>query len=278
MRGLNEHFLVALFFNFVLIGALVGSVLLSTLYFGLGTWLVYVFAALIAVSWILARHANEPFTKSAEAMKHLVRESLHELNMPLSTIDANISMLKKSITQEKNLKRLERINSASLMLRERYEEVEYTLKAEFDNIEKENFYLDELILNRIERYKELFDGYIFIHKLSSLEVSADKRGFSRVIDNLLSNAVKYSPKNSEIIVKLENFKLTIRDNGIGMDEVELLHLYERYYQVDNKKDGMGIGLSLVKKYCDKAKIIISIDSKKNHGTTVNLKLEHIKVE
>jgi len=276
MREFNEHFLTALFFNFVLIGTLVGGVLLSILYFGLGTWLFFVFAAILGVSLLLARHANEPLTKSAQAMKNLVRDNLHELNMPLSSIDANISMLNKSITDQKNLKRLERINTASLMLRERYEEVEYTLKAEFDNIEKENFLLDELLMNQIERYKELFDGYIFNYNLMPITINADKRGFSRVIDNLLSNAVKYSPKNSNILVTLDNEKLSISDNGIGMDEFELLHLYERYYQADNKKTGMGIGLSLVKRYCDKEKIAISIDSKKNQGTIVSLKLARVK--
>ena len=276
MREFNEHFLTALFFNFVLIGALIGGVLLSILYFGLGTWLFFVFAATLGVSWLLARHANEPLTKSAQAMKDLVRDNLHELNMPLSSIDANISMLNKSITDQKNLKRLERINTASLMLRERYEEVEYTLKAEFDNIEKEYFSLDELLMRQIERYKELFDGYIFNYSLVPITINADKRGFSRVIDNLLSNAVKYSHKNSEILVTLKNDKLSISDSGIGMDEFELLHLYERYYQADNKKIGMGIGLSLVKRYCDKEKIAISIDSKKNQGTVVSLKLEHVK--
>jgi len=276
MRELNEHFLTALFFNFVLIGALVGGVLFSTLYFGLGLWLFFVFGAIFVVSWLLARHANEPLTKSAQAIKELVRDNLHELNMPLSSIDANISMLKKSIVEQKSLKRLDRINTASLMLRERYEEVEYTLKAEFDTIEKEEFSLDELLINQIERYKELFDGYVFNYNLVPTTVNADKRGFSRVIDNLLSNAVKYSPKNSKILITLENGKLSISDNGIGMDELELLHLYERYYQADNKKTGMGIGLSLVKRYCDKEKIVISIDSKKNLGTVINLKLAHIK--
>jgi len=276
MREFNEHFLTALFFNFVLIGALVGGVLLSILYFGLGAWLFFVFAAILGVSWLLARHANEPLTKSAQAMKDLVRDNLHELNMPLSSIDANISMLNKNITDKKNLKRLDRINTASLMLRERYEEVEYTLKAEFDNIEKENFSINELLMRQIERYNELFDGYIFNYNLIPIIINADKRGFSRVIDNLLSNAVKYSPKNSEILVTLDNEKLSISDSGIGMDEFELLHLYERYYQADNKKTGMGIGLSLVKRYCDKEKIAISIDSKKNQGTVVSLKLAHVK--
>jgi len=276
MKEFNEHFLTALFFNFVLIGALVGGVLLSITYFGLGTWLFFVFAALLGVSWILARHANEPLSQSAKVMKQLVRDNLHELNMPLSSIDANLAMLKKSISVPKNLKRLDRINTASLMLRERYEEVEYTLKAEFDRVEKEEFLLDALLMKQIERYKELFDGYTFKYSLAPLMVNADKRGFSRVVDNLLSNAVKYSPKQSEIMVTLDSEKLSIADNGIGMDEFDLLHLYERYYQSDNNKTGMGIGLSLVKRYCDKEKIVISIDSKKNQGTTVNLKLGHIK--
>jgi len=275
MKKTNNHFAEVLFFNFVLIGSLISGILLSTFYFGLDVWLVFVFVAIIAVSWILARHANEPLSKSSEIITKLLRESIHELNMPLSTIEANIAMLKKNVKDEKNLKRLERIHLASMMLQERYEEVEYTLKAEFATIEKEDFYLDELIVEKIKRYEELFEGYKFVIVLEKLQVYADRRGFLRVIDNLLSNAVKYSKKGALISVKLKDKKFYVKDEGIGMDEVELLQIYDRYFQADAQSGGMGLGLSLVKSYCDKHKISINIESKKSVGTTVVLSLDHL---
>ena len=273
---LDEYLLNALFFNFIIIGTLLGISLISISYFNLATWLIFVFTALIGTSWLLAHNANEPFAKSTKSIQHLLRENLHELNMPLSTIEANVSMLKKSIKDEKDIKRLDRIELASSILQEKYEEVEYGLKAEFGNIENERFCVAKLAQERIDRFKKLFEKYSFKTSLQTLIIYADKRGFAKVIDNLLSNAIKYSSKNSTISVKTEDSKLIISDNGTGMDEFELLNIYKRYYQADVKKDGMGLGLTLVKEYCDRAKITIHISSKKGSGTTVMLNLENVK--
>jgi len=69
----------------------------------------------------------------------------------------------------------------------------------------------------------------------------------------------------------------IIDEGIGMDETQLLRVYERYYQSDNKQEGEGIGLALVKAYCDDEGIEIQIQSEKGIGTSVSLNLEKVHV-
>jgi two-component system, OmpR family, sensor kinase len=50
-------------------------------------------------------------------------------------------------------------------------------------------------------------------------------------------------------------------NGIGMDEITLMHIYDRYYQNDSTMPGYGIGLNLVKRYCDRYGITLHIASK-----------------
>ncbi len=67
----------------------------------------------------------------------------------------------------------------------------------------------------------------------------------------------------------------IRDEGIGMDENEILRVYERYYQSDRQVRGEGIGLALVKRYCDDERIALRIVSKKGEGTSVHLGLKRI---
>jgi signal transduction histidine kinase len=61
-----------------------------------------------------------------------------------------------------------------------------------------------------------------------------------------------------------------------MDEVELLRVFERYYQSSQNNRGEGIGLAIVKEYCDKSNISIDIQSKPNKGTTVILDLGTLK--
>ena len=229
---------------------------------------------LLAAGWgyVISTHLLAPKVQLDESLSQLSSEILHELNIPLSTIQANSSMLKKRLQDEKNLQRLARIESSSLRLERLYKELVYSIKKEIHPVEKELFSLKKLLHERIE-VLEAFGRNRFDLKMEECLLKADKIGFEKMIDNLLMNAMKYSPKNSPVTISLQNDLLTITDRGIGMDETQLLRVYERYYQGDSKKEGEGIGLALVKAYCDEENIDIQIQSQKNSGTTIFLDLK-----
>jgi len=69
--------------------------------------------------------------------------------------------------------------------------------------------------------------------------------------------------------------LSIKDYGMGMNEVDLKNVYNRYYQSQNSNKGEGIGLALVRAYCLDEKIKINIESKVGKGTSVSLDLSEI---
>ncbi len=207
---------------------------------------------------------------------HLSKEILHELNIPLSTIDANATMLKKTHSDEKSQRRLNRISSASARLKRLYDELVYTINKEIHIVEKEHFSLALLIEERVEVLRG-FNRNIFELTLSDKELFADKIGFEQMIDNLLNNAMKYSDKTSPIKILTEENSLLIQDQGIGMSEEDLVRIFERYYQTDTSHKGEGIGLALVKAYCDESRIGIVILSEQDKGTTVKLDLKHIIV-
>jgi len=207
-------------------------------------------------------------------LSQLSSEILHELNIPLSTIKANITLLEKRMQDEKSLKRLKRIEDSSKRLERLYAELVYSIKKEIHPVQKESFSLLTLLEERIEVF-ESFERNRFYLKVDESTLYADKIGFEKIIENLLMNAMKYSSKDAPITITLENAVLSIRDEGIGMDETELLKVYERYYQVNTHKEGKGIGLALVKAYCDNEKIDIQIESEKNVGTAITLNLTNI---
>ena len=89
--------------------------------------------------------------------------------------------------------------------------------------------------------------------------------------------MKYSSKEAPIEIVLHPPLLKIADSGIGMDEGQIVKIYEKYYQEDSKKEGQGIGLALVKAYCDRENIAIQIESRKGEGTSVVLDLREIAV-
>jgi len=235
-----------------------------------------VLVLILAVGWgyIIATHLLAPKAELDENLSQLSSEIMHELNIPLSTIKANTALLKKRDIDEKTLKRLERIEASSQRLERLYKELVYSINKEINPVKKEQFSLKKLLQERMEVF-EAFERNNFSLILNDIQIEADKIGFEKTVDNLLVNAMKYSDKTSPIKMTLKHNILCITDEGIGMDETELLKVYERYYQTDSKLKGDGIGLALVKAYCDDEGIAIDIKSKKGQGTSVFLNLNKL---
>lgn len=237
-----------------------------------------VLVLLVAMGWgyVLTTLIFAPSKKMENTLITLTNEIIHELNIPLSTIKANTTLLKKNTEDEKTLKRLERIDDASLRLQRLYDELVYTLSKEIHEIEKETFDIQHTIEERVSFFKEQGRNDFEV-LVKPYAVIADKIGFEQMVDNIISNAMKYSEKTSLISIALHDDVLTVEDKGVGMSASELLRVHERYFQGDEKTTGKGIGLSLVKAYCDSENIAIQIQSEKNVGTQILLNLSKVHV-
>ena len=212
-----------------------------------------------------------------ENVLHLTQEIIHELNIPISTIQANASLIRRQVKEdEKLLKRLSRIEDASKRLEGLYEELYYSIKKEIKTVEREKVDVVALVEERVSIMKQLHRNP-FELRLEPCFIVVDKIGFEKMLENILTNAMKYSSKESLISVQLKKNILLIKDKGIGMDEVEQLNIYKRYFQLNKKSQGKGIGLALVQAYCHDEKIEIEIASKKEQGTEVKLNLNAISV-
>jgi len=219
------------------------------------------------------------YKESKKRVKDLIDETLHELNTPIATIEANISLLQNSISNEKDLKRLNRIKMASNNLLNLYNENEALLKSEIELFEKEEFFIDEMIKISVDNFKEMIEK-----KDLKIELNLEKRSvytnryhFKKVIENLISNAIKYNRFGGWVVISLKNNTLTISDSGVGIDTKNLFIIYEKSYQENPSTKGFGLGLTIVKRYCDKERITIKIDTKKDIGTSIILDISKILV-
>jgi len=237
---------------------------------------IVVLSLVILSAVFISKLAIDPLEEYVKNLQTLSKETLHELNLPISTITTNTQMLQKSLNDSKSLKRVARIENACKMLQQRYNELDYLIKMQTKQVIKEKFFLDELIQNRIEFLEKIYPHIDFHIVLTKNELFMDKIGLAKVIDNLVDNGIKYSQDSNSIDIILKNNILLIRDYGIGMDEVELLGIFDNYYQVNKDMQGFGIGLTMVKRFCDENDIELTFDSSPNQGTTVKLKFKQIQ--
>ncbi|MDZ7819603.1 MAG: HAMP domain-containing sensor histidine kinase [Aliarcobacter sp.] len=217
----------------------------------------------------------KPLFKSDEKLQQSIKETIHELNIPVSTIKMNAQLLEKTISDEKSLKRLDRINQASNNLLKLYENMEYDIKKQIDKIEKQEFYLDEIIANSCEKFDDIKKHTIITTNVPNIKLFTDLNGFEKTIDNLISNAIKHNIKDNPLVnIEYKNGILSVFNTGEKIDTKNLFIVFDRYFQEDSSKDGFGLGLAMVKEFCDKNKITINIDTFEN-GNRFNLNLKNI---
>jgi signal transduction histidine kinase len=217
----------------------------------------------------------DPFLESEARLKEMVEETLHELNTPIATIEANLSMLKRSIDDPKAKKRLERIGEAAKNLTKLYESIEYEIKENIEHIEKEQFGLREAAAESIGKFEEIRGDIAIENNIEERLLYTDRNGFIRMLDNLLSNAIKYNRPGGFVKLYSEGDHLYIEDSGIGIDPKNLFIVYEKSFQENPTTVGYGLGLSIVKNFCDREKITIKIDTEKGKGTKIALGLSSI---
>ncbi|PHN05471.1 hybrid sensor histidine kinase/response regulator transcription factor [Flavilitoribacter nigricans] len=121
--------------------------------------------------------------------------------------------------------------------------------------------------------------YLFDYRLDKdLNILLDQTKFSHVFNNFLANAIKYTPEAGRIIVALYEKKntdpgrlvLEVQDNGIGIRKKDVPHLFNRFYQADqreNKAGGSGIGLALSKEVAEAMGADIRVESEWREGST-----------
>ncbi|MDD5052490.1 MAG: HAMP domain-containing sensor histidine kinase [Sulfuricurvum sp.] len=262
-------------------GILIAGIYVVHQILGVQQWGIIAFVSLIITliaGGILAKIAIAPLREHFDHLERFSKETLHELNLPINTITANVQMLRKTHNDEKSLKRLERIEMASEMLQERYNELDYLIKKQTEREKIENFDLSEVIEDRLKFLRALYPSTVWEITIEPCYVQLDRIGLGKVIDNLVENGVKYSSQNSQITISLYNHALTICDQGIGMDEITLMRIYDRYYQNDSAMAGYGIGLNLVKRYCDRHHINLHVSSQVGKGTCIKLEFKKGEID
>ncbi|MCC8049005.1 MAG: ATP-binding protein [Oscillospiraceae bacterium] len=112
------------------------------------------------------------------------------------------------------------------------------------------------------------------------KICGDRQRIEQVMINMISNAIKYTRSGGRIRLTAgcENNEVwfTVRDNGIGIPEEDVPHIFERFYRVDKARSresgGTGLGLSIAHEIVERHNGRIDVKSRSGHGTTMTVTL------
>ena len=151
-------------------------------------------------------------------------------------------------------------------------------------MKKEVVSLDKMLTGLVDMFKlEAENEDIELNYIRSTDIPqiyADKDQIERAVRNIISNAIKYGVKGGYVNIYAgsiyNEIYIKVVDNGKGMTEEELSHVFERFYRADTartrEKGGTGLGLSIAKEIIENHGGSITIESKFGEYTKVTIHL------
>ena len=229
------------------------------------------------------KEQNEKILEADKIKNEFLANVSHELRTPLNSILGFSDILSTELYGNLNEKQAEYINdikvSATHLLGMINEILDMSkIEANAMKIVKSVFWIsravDEVsnILHPLAQKKNI---KIIKNMPVDFEVFADYQKIQQILYNLVSNAIKYSPENDEVEISIstddEIYKITVHDNGIGIDKKYHGKIFAKFVQLDSaytkKESSTGLGLTITKELVELHGGKISVISEINNGST-----------
>lgn len=208
----------------------------------------------------------------------------HEFKTPINAIEGYATLLQghDSISPEEQAAYVEKILFNTRRLSNLVGNILLLSKVDNQSIQPQmgSFRLDEQIRQSIVGLEAEWDAknIEFDVELDTVEYTGNEALLIHVWNNLISNAIKFNPDGGWIGIRLnaENNRavFTIDDNGPGIDNDALRHIFDRFYQCDSshKQEGNGLGLALVKRITALHKGTVFAENRPEGGTRFTVTL------
>jgi len=245
------------------------------------------------LSWVEKnREEIDKLRHQEEFRREFLGNLSHELKTPIFSIQGYILTLLEGGLEDENINRLflERASKGVDRMTGIIEDLDMITK-----IESEKLKLNTAVVNIVELAKEISESLEFKAQKRNVTLSLDwKRAGSQeinvlcdedkigqVLTNLINNSINYGVEGGNTEVRFfdleDNILIEVSDDGIGIAEVQLPRLFERFYRVDKSRSrnegGSGLGLAIVKHIVEAHGQTINVRSTVGQGSTFSFTLK-----
>lgn len=208
--------------------------------------------------------------------RQFISDASHELRTPIATIRGNLKLIERRGKQHPEIipESLGFIDQESLRMQHLIENLLHLSRADRAEISLHPIDIDTLAQSVITHYQPLVNQPITYTGLSTPAMAlADTDMLHQVLTALLDNAHKYGDPDQPIEVTVsqqdQHVILSVADHGPGISATDRLHIFERFYRVDesrsNKIEGSGLGLAIVSQLVHLNKGTITVTDNQPHG-------------
>jgi len=224
--------------------------------------LILIAFLIVIVAWILSKVFMRPVQERVTQIERFINDVTHELNTPITSLSmATDQALKQG---ECTAKTLNNISISTKQLYDIYRSLTYLNFSDKNDL-SEPLDLKTTLEKSVAYYRPLAEI-----KRIKFHVDLEKTIFNipeaqatLLFGNLIGNAIKYSSPGSTITLTLKADRLTIKDEGIGIEEHKQKEIFDKFKRGTAYSGGFGVGLSIVKSICDTYDIRITLRSAVN---------------
>lgn len=227
---------------------------------------------------VLAREFNSMMEKLGEnynKQEQFVANAAHELKTPLTIIESYANLLKRRGTSdvEVTAEAIEAITSETERMKWMVEQfLELARSQQAIEIERQSLNVVTLTQDLAHQLERLYSREIVVEATGEVWKSTDSARLRQLLTVLIDNAKKYS--KTPIYVSIDSSRIEVKDQGVGIPEKDLPHVFDRFYRVDEARargtGGSGVGLAIAKELANQLNLDISISSELGKGTAVTL--------
>ncbi|MDD4565387.1 MAG: ATP-binding protein [Eubacteriales bacterium] len=236
----------------------------------------------------LANAINSMLNRIDEAYRSQVRfvsDASHELRTPISVIQGYVNLLDRwGKNDEKTLQEsIDAIKSEAESMKELIEQLLFLARGDNETLHIDLEVFDcSIIIEEIFKETQMIDTLHTFQIKCNTEafVNADRQLLKQALRILIDNSIKYTSAGGEILVSVtednEMVRISVQDNGIGIDPETLPYIFDRFYRSDEsrarKTGGSGLGLAIMKWIIDRHGGSIEVISRKEIGTRTTILL------
>ncbi len=205
------------------------------------------------------------------------RDASHELRSPLTVIKIASDALSKSDgLNERQQKTLARIQASAQDMEELTEAFLLLARESNQSLPADWININDVVSNEVESAGILIgDKNVTIEQVAdcAMTIEAPEKVLASVVGNLLRNGVNYTDEG-QVVVTIGREGITIQDTGSGMDAQELEKVFKPFNRGnrERRRGGFGVGLTIVKRLCERFSWPLQIESTVGVGTTVTVLL------
>jgi two-component system phosphate regulon sensor histidine kinase PhoR len=231
-------------------------------------------------------------SKELERLKdQFILEVSHELRTPVTNMGLYAELLERG-KPEKKVEYLTILRSEINQLMRMIEDILDLSRLEVGKYKKASFSMvdmnllaEQVVAAHTPLAQEAGLELIFLPEENLPRISGEQNQLARVLTNLISNAIRYTPSGFvQVKTSLDDRGLCVevKDTGIGIDQADMPHLYERFYRgktvSQSKIIGSGLGLTIIKEIVELHDGQIQCESAVGQGTTFRVWLPAPQVE